>query len=312
MARMRHTPDGLFDRATAITLGWTDGALCRAVRSGRLIRPRHGLYCRPEHADSPALGAVAAARACRGSVVSHRSAALLHGVPLLGTAGDRRPGLTLPPRSTGDVKGALLHRAQLWPEDIVDVDGTPVTSVARTVADLARSSPIATSVVAADAALHRGLVTRAEIDDVLRRCWIWPGIRRAWRAVPVIDAPSESPLESVSRLVIEWLGLPAPDLQAVVLARGVSFLARVDFYWPEFGVVGEADGAVKYADRSVLFAEKLRQEALEQLGLVVVRWGWQEVSRRPHQLRARLESAFERGRHRDRSGFPRNWSVRAA
>ena len=244
MPDMRDTPDGLFDRGTALRLGWTDGALCRAVRSGRLIRPRHGLYCRPECARTPGLDAVAAARACSGSTVSHHSAALLHGLPLLGDVRAIRPALTVPPRATGDVCGALLHRARLWPEDVVDVGGAPVTSVARTVADLARSCPIATSVVAADAALHRDLVTCAEIEDVLLRCWMWPGIRRAWRALRAVDARSESPLESASRLVMGWLGLPPPDLQAVVLSRDV-FVARVDFYWPEAGVVGEADGPVK-------------------------------------------------------------------
>jgi hypothetical protein len=66
----------------------------------------------------------------------------------------------------------------------------------------------------------------------------------------------------------------------------------VDFYWPELGVVGEADGRGKYTD-DALWKEKLRHEALMDRGLVVERWGW-SVARRPAVLVARLEQAFWR------------------
>jgi hypothetical protein len=309
---MRPIPDELFDRTQAHAAGWSDSALRRAVNSGRLVRLRHGLYCDSTQAGRPALDAIAAVRACTGSVVSHRSAALLHELPLIGHARDSRPSLTVQPGRTGDVRDALLHRASLWPEDVTILYDVPVTSVARTLVDLGRSRSTATTVAAADAALHRGLVEQAAIDDVLLHCWVWPGIRRAHRSLARVDARSESPLESVSRLVLAWAGLPVPELQADLQDADGSFLGRPDFYWPEFGVVGEADGRMKYTDRDVLFAEKRRQEAFEVAGLIVVRWSWADVTRRPRWLCARLENAFERGRQRDRSGFPRNWSVRAA
>jgi hypothetical protein len=62
----------------------------------------------------------------------------------------------------------------------------------------------------------------------------------------------------------------------------------------------------------VIVAEKHRQEALEELGLIVVRWGWDEVIHRSRLLQARLTRAFERGHLRDRSGFHPRWSVSAA
>jgi hypothetical protein len=73
--------------------------------------------------------------------------------------------------------------------------------------------------------------------------------------------------------------------------------------------VGEADGRSKYDGRSVLMAEKERQEDFEDLTLVVVRWGWKHVTRQRHVLRRRIENGFERGRLRDRSGFPRLWTL---
>jgi hypothetical protein len=109
--------------------------------------------------------------------------------------------------------------------------------------------------------------------------------------------------------VIQRLRLPLPVPQSEISAVHGSFIGRVDFYWDEFGVAGEADGAGKYdlAPTSLL-EEKRRQEALEGAGVVVTRWGWDEL-RRPWELGRRLTAAFERGQARDRSGSHRKWSV---
>lgn len=85
-------------------------------------------------------------------------------------------------------------------------------------------------------------------------------------------------------------------------------VARLDFYWDEFGVAGETDGRAKYDERAVLTAEKDRQERAEDLAIVFTRWGWADLNR-PQSLRGRIEGAFERGRLRDRSGVRRKWSI---
>ena len=305
---MRPLPSAhVFTRADLRALGWTDSAITRAIRSGRLVALRRGQLARATPDDT--LTAVAAARSCSDSAVSHRSALLVHGLPVVGRW-DGRPVATAPPRRTGSLHEAHLHRATLWPQDVVVVGEVPVTSVARTLIDVARNCPTSTAVAALDAALHRRIVSEAELDDVVLRCWNWPGIARAHRAIRLCDGRSESPLESVSRLTIRWLRLPPPEPQVVVLDPSGHPIARLDFYWDEFGVAGEADGRSKYDDRDVLTAEKDRQEEVENLGVCFTRWGWQHVVRRPHTLRSRVESAFERGQLRDRSGFRRQWSVR--
>jgi hypothetical protein len=160
-----------------------------------------------------------------------------------------------------------------------------------------------------DAALHRELATVDELYAVTVRCWNWPKIRRAHRAMRLADARAESPLESVSRLVIRWLGLPEPEPQVRVLDEFGREIGRLDFYWERFGVFGEADGRSKYDGRDVLTAEKLRQEELESTGLIGVRWGWTDITRYPRVVKYRIGRAFERGLARDRSGLPREWSI---
>jgi hypothetical protein len=301
----------VFSRADARACGWSDAALSRAVRSGRVLRLKHDQFTAPENRDDPRVIAAAAARSCRGSVVSHRSAAVIHGLPLLRPP-PLRPDLTIAPRATGDVAGALLHRATLRPEDVTEIEGVPVTTVARALIDIARCSSTTAAVVSIDAALHRRLADAQDLEEIIGTCRHWPRIRRAKLALAVADARAESPLESFSRLVLRWLKLPTPGLQTTLYDETGVFLGRTDFYWDEFGVAGEADGRTKYDDRDVLTAEKLRQEELANSGIEVVRWGWADVRYRPRYLGERIRRAFDRGRRRDLSGFPRLWSVSGA
>jgi hypothetical protein len=125
--------------------------------------------------------------------------------------------------------------------------------------------------------------------------------------VAFADGYAATPLESVSRVVMQQYGVPAPRLQVRI---GQPLVGIVDFLWEEFGVIGEADGLLKYDDPNALRAEKLRQEALECLGYVVVPWTWNDIWRRPEWVMARLgaamsgrtpASAGSRPRHADRS-----------
>jgi hypothetical protein len=130
-----------------------------------------------------------------------------------------------------------LRAAPLDPDEITSVGGIAVTTPARTVADVARSVPFEQAVVVADSALHRQLVTPAELDQALARCVRRPGSPAARRAIAFADGRSESVGESRSRVAMTPAGLPAPVLQWEVVTRSGPALGRVDFAWPRFRVV---------------------------------------------------------------------------
>lgn len=185
-----------------------------------------------------------------------------------------------------------IGRAGLRWRDRDVVDGIPVTSVARTVVDIGRRRSFREGLVVADAALRRGLPPAA-LQDVLRHQWTWPYISRAMPVVRHADRRAESPLESVVRSRLVELDLPMPELQ-VVIRDGGRFVGRVDFDWDTYGVVGEADGRVKYlADE--LWTEKVRQDAWEDTGRQVIRWTWQSAHVDDAQFRQRLLHKLERG-----------------
>jgi hypothetical protein len=140
----------------------------------------------------------------------------------------------------------------LEPDEIEMVGGILVTSVARTIADLARVIAFEEAVVCTDSALFRsrkGLghrVGRSELRTALVRAPRRHGTAAAGRVFDFATDLSESVGESRSRVAIRVAGLPPPELQVVLHSAEGRPLGRVDFWWEKWGVVGEFDGRVKY------------------------------------------------------------------
>lgn len=118
------------------------------------------------------------------------------------------------------------------------------------------------------------------------------GRRRVIESLAEADPRLETALESLSWAAFLDAGITLPHPQVSV--RGMSgVLWRVDFLFAE-RVIGECDGAVKYADPQALWREKKRQEDLEQAGYIVVRWTWEEIVHRPWIVIRRILNAIER------------------
>ncbi|NVC22871.1 hypothetical protein E7Z53_05295 [Kocuria salina] len=98
----------------------------------------------------------------------------------------------------------------------------------RTVLDCASTLPLREAVVTADHALRRG-TERAELLALLERRAGAPGCRRARRVLDLADGRSESPGETLTRLVLLRARLPRPELQ--VRIRTPRGLYRGDFGW---------------------------------------------------------------------------------
>lgn len=291
----------------ALALGVTETQLARLCADRSMVRLRRGAFAAadawaaldPRERHRALVLATALLAEQDDAVLSHWAAAALHGLPLLG-AWPRTVHVTTPCGSTGRTTGLVVRHPAPWSdEDVTVLDGQRVTAAPRTVVDLARRLDLAGGVVVADAALQRRLVTRAELEATLATQALWPGVRQARRTVAFADGSSESPGESWSRVVIEGLGLPAPELQ-VVLRDRAGTIGRVDFFWRDQRTVGEFDGKVKYGGldtssdpREVLWAEKKREDRLRGLGLEVARWRWSHLER-PAELDAVLSAAFAR------------------
>jgi hypothetical protein len=284
--------------------GVSEGRLRRLVRAGDLVLVRRGVYAR---ADSLASSAgdparlhafrVAAALLPPGPLASasHESAAILHGLDLLERPPEGRVTLTRPPHVRGSRasgKDLKVHAATLPRGHLTKHYGLPVTSVARTVVDLARTLPFKQGVVVADCALHARKTTHEELASVLAVCTHWPGVDGARRVVDFSDHRSESVLESCARVTFDEHGLPPPELQVDI--GGDDFIGRVDFYWAEYRVIAEADGMLKYEDARRALRQLERDQLLREAGYKVVHFTWRQLFYETDRLIARIRDVFTR------------------
>ena len=224
------------------------------------------------------------------AVISHESAAILFGLPTYCV-----PAAVRVTRLVGNgfrTSDLHVHRATLRPWDRSLVDDIPVSSMARTVVDLGRRLPFGSALVTADAALRAG-VRRSDLQGVLRHQWTWPKVRHAMSVVRHADRRAESALESWTRSRFITLRLPMPELQRNVVGAS-GWVARSDFLWKDYRVVGEADGKVKYL-QDELWDEKQRQDDIEDADYEVIRWIWRTAHAPDDVFARRLLRKLDRG-----------------
>jgi predicted transcriptional regulator of viral defense system len=170
---------GVVTAAELVAAGTSPGQIRRLVRQGALLRLSHGTYApaadlalaagAPGRADEHGFLLVRVAAASSavgpGAVASHHSAALIHGLDLLGRVPGQLVAITRPPGGTSSRTGGPgvhLHVAALPAGHLTVRHGLPVTSLARTVVDLARASSFRAGVVVADSALRTRQVSKAQ------------------------------------------------------------------------------------------------------------------------------------------------------
>ena len=312
-ARSGPDPAGLPDLVTADlarAAGLTDDQVRQRVRSGRWQVVARGVYLRhAAHLVDPHEAArlehvhraLAAGMTHADSVIALQSATAVHGLPIVSDAPAEVQLISEKGRS-GTRDGVSIHRLPLAAADVALLPNRPgagpserhlrVTTPLRTWVDIARTSTLADGLAVGDRALRRGLITQQALTDAAAQLR-GRGSRHARVAAELVHAGRETPLESWSAACFHEWGLPQPQVQVVVEDDTGRFVGRVDFLWEEFGVIGEADGALKYDDREANYAEKRREDWLRELGFRVIRWGWSDL-RRSALLRRRLEAALRR------------------
>lgn len=312
LERTARAQDGVFTTSQARAADLSPLEITRLVRAGDWTRIRRGAFTAlpwpeldAEHRHRLRARAVVT-QLTSPVALSHHSAAVLHrlrlhAVPLetVHVTHGRGRGSA---RRERDVQH---HEADLPGSDVVRVGGMPVTGIARTALDLARSVGDRSAVVALDGVLARG-VPRAELLAMHERHLDWPGSRAAGRALAGADGRSESPGESLLRVDATTVGWPPDALQHEVVTDDGTF--RADMAWRRLRLVGEFDGRVKYgrllrpgeSTGDVLLRERRRELAIERAGWIVVRFMWTDLGHLDELSRRMTEAAERAHRHADR------------
>jgi hypothetical protein len=295
-------------------LGVTDGMIRSQLGSGRLVVLRKGVYLAasawPGDAAGQHLARAHAEQAVNAeAVLSHQSAALTWGLPNPGFEAwpDLPPSVTLPTGGHSSRTTTTVHHVGPLPAAQVQRDalGYAVTSPARTAVDLAAGSPLPEALVVLDAASR--LICEAMVPALRRRDLANPRLvaaaadllaeaadtvraGRLREVLPLVNPARESAAESLTAGHLVLAGLPRPVYQARILTqRGVLY---PDCLWEEERLIGECDGAVKYADAAAYVAEKEREQILRDAGYRIVRWLAKEIMLQPLVVVDRIARAL--------------------
>jgi len=306
---------GVVMRSQAIACGYAVDEINRLVRRGEWVSLRRGAYMERDIHDAMsdvqrhlALIHAAVRSLHRPAVVSHTSAVILHGgLPVWGLDLDEVHISRSDLHSPRHEAGIHHHAGSLPDEDVEVVNGVRVTTLARTVVDVARITPFEAGVVVADAALGRDPLVRDVALKRLDTMRDWRGARNAGAVLAFADGRSESVGESRCRVLFDDVGLPAPELQQEFYDEAGRLIGRSDFYFKKHRTIGEFDGKVKYlrsiddgADAGeVVWREKKREDRLRSAGYEVVRTVWADLDH-PTRVAARYRAAFARGTRNER------------
>lgn len=299
--------------------GVTPRRLRTMVRDGQLVRTRRGVYATAEamaaaaqgkaHAHALQVRSALVAIGAAGVVASHESAAMVHGIPLLDDPADGIVSLTGPLVAYPDrrLTGVRLYSAALPAGHVTSTLDVPVTTIARTVIDLARTRPFMEGVMAADNAIHKVMVTKVSksaLSEVIDACTGWPGTERARRVVAFSDGRAGSPLESCARVIFDVFRLPRPELQAEIFGGmrvrpdGMVEIPefheyKADFLWRKYKTVAETDGLMKYDSGQKAIDERTRDRLIREAGYKLVHITWRELLKNPQRVIERILEAFE-------------------
>lgn len=193
-------------------------------------------------------------------------------------------------RHARNVEGVRVIQTKAFhKKDIASARGFRVTSVPRTLVDLAGELDGDTLRATADEALSRRWMTLDAFEAAIRRAGRAPGIA-AIRALLHLyrggEGPTESELEVRVRELIESRGLPPVVLQRRVRVHGR--FRRLDFLFKDFKVVVEADGYAYHSDLAAFERDRRRINELSARGYTVLRWTWTAIHERPEELIAEL------------------------
>lgn len=313
-----------FGTTDVVALGLSARQLEQAARSGAIVRIRRGVYIAssdPDHGHIGLLDAESKRLRKQGTpaIAMARSAAAIFGMGYVAPVSDplaQVATLAIPRASThhaGCRAGLHLRKIDFPPGHVTEWrGGLLVTTPLRTGVDLAhefRKSPRHALAVMGLAvrcdiehrleltdtrALSRAIQADAgvsvrveELASIVEESHLRGG--RALKAyVRHANPAPENPFEALSWAVFVLEGIELPECQAWVQGASGRWY-RVDFLWPAHRLIGEADGAMKYATTADVMAEKRRQADLEAAGYRFVRWIWEDVVPDPQPLIRRVE-----------------------
>jgi very-short-patch-repair endonuclease len=283
--RIASSAHGVVTRSQLLDAGLTRKQIARRVRAGGLVRVHPGVYRVGHRAPSTEATYLAAVLAAgEGAVLSGMAAAYLQGL-VKGAA----PPAEVTARTERRIKGVKTHRSRsLNAQAVARVRGIPVTTVPRTLVDIAAVlSPEALARACHEAGVRYG-TTPAQVEAVLAERPQSRGARKLRRVIHGDVQVTLSTLESRFLEVLSEDGLRLPITNRPAGGR------RVDCRWPEHRLTVELDGYRFHNSRYSWEQDRRREREARARGDEFRRYSYDDVTLDPTPMLAELRSLLAR------------------
>lgn len=276
--------------------GFSEHYILSAVRNGSAKTLRKGVYVAFQEWNTLnsweqyAVEVMAVGRSSKRPIFSHQSAAILHNLWVIGQP-PSKIHVCRTPNSKGASQGVSTHLYVNLDEIRCLTDaGLEATNLVQTLIDCAKTLPLLDAVALADSAVHSRKITYESLRNSLAgyngRCQ-----NRVQRVVNLMSAQAESPGETAVRLLLREMGIDFVE-QLEIYAAGRLY--RADFYLPEYNIIIEFDGVIKYSNfgprDDVIQLERYREKELQNAGYIVFRTNWYKSVTNPRVFKRELSS----------------------
>jgi predicted transcriptional regulator of viral defense system len=256
---------GVVTRQQLAAIGLSSNGIAEWIRTRRVVRLHRGVYAYGHDRLRTEGYWLAAVLACGpGAVLSHRSAGALAEIRRCGSG---LIDVTVPSRA-GRVRrrGIRVHRSgRLRPEEVTEIHGIPVTTVPRTLLDLADVLDLQSLRRAVTEAEYRNVFDLTALTAVVETN---PGRRTKKLMTAATEGKlhrTRSPLEDRFLRFAERWGVEEPE--SGVWIEGYE----VDFLWRRVGLAVELDGLAEHGTREAVRRDRRRDRVLWRAGVRTMR-----------------------------------------
>jgi Transcriptional regulator, AbiEi antitoxin/Protein of unknown function (DUF559) len=286
LASLAGRQHGVVGRWQLQELGLSEKMIKTRIAHGGLNRLHRGVYAVGHRATTVESRWMAAVLAHGPhAVLSHRSAGQLWGLHQLSRI---QPEVTCP-GSKKTKKGIVAHRGTLLRDEVVWVRGIPVTSVPRTMFDLAATRSEREVERAWNEMEVRELRDRLSVPRLLER---YPG-RKGSLVLARLAGRKELPvgitrneLEEAFLALVDRFGLPRPRMNAHLAVRERFY--EIDCLWEDRGVAIELDGGAVHKTTKAFHDDRERDRILTAEGFTTARITWDHIRDTPEEVAADL------------------------
>ncbi|HET7454686.1 MAG TPA: DUF559 domain-containing protein [Solirubrobacterales bacterium] len=265
-------------------LGFGEGVARKRNAVGRFHRISQGVYAFGYSVLSRKGHLMAAVLTCGPeAVLSHRSAAFLHGI-----LDDSRSRIDViaPNRRGRAPKDIAAHRdGTLTAADRVMIDGIPCTSLARTLLDIGATQSPGTLRYAVTQAEVEEVFDLAAVVELLKRSKGRRGVARLRLAIELHDPDEQEARRGLEKELLRLFKrarFDAPEVNGHLVVNGISMMP--DFMWRDARLIVEADSRRVHGTATAFEKDRQRDQRLAAAGWTVIRVTWHQVTNEPQRL----------------------------